>query len=135
MANKNKWIAISALAGFVLLGVAAVKHPSQKERNLKVLPKDISDARLDSFMNVYTVALGEDCKFCHSPAKNLNFGAKDSLDFVSDANPMKENARDMMRMVIDINKNYFYYDKNQRPEYLHTISCKNCHQGHALPPD
>jgi hypothetical protein len=86
-------------------------------------------------MHTYNVALGVDCKFCHQPFNSLIFGAADSIDFVSDKNPMKENARDMMRMVIDINKRYFYYDTLQRPEYLHTITCKNCHQGHEIPPD
>lgn len=133
MPHKNKLLAVFALAVFVMLGVAAVHNPFQKERNLKVLPKDISDSKLDSIMQTYNVALGVNCKFCHTPA--LVFGYKDSLDYVSDKEPMKENARDMMRMVIDINKRYFYYDTLQRPEYLHTITCKSCHQGHEIPPD
>jgi hypothetical protein len=135
MLHKNKLIAFFALSAFVMLGVAAVKLPLQKERNLKVLPQDISDVKLDSIMQSYNIALGVDCKFCHQPFNNLIFGAKDSIDFVSDKNPMKENARDMMRMVIDINKRYFYFDTLQRPEYLRTITCKNCHQGHEIPPD
>lgn len=135
MPHKNKLLTFFVLTAFIILGVAAVQHPLQKERNLKVLPKDISDSRLDSFMQVYTAALGVDCKFCHQPYNGLIFGARDSIDFASDNNPMKENARDMMRMVIDINKKYFYYDTLQRPEYLHTITCKNCHQGHEIPPD
>jgi hypothetical protein len=40
-----------------------------------------------------------------------------------------------MRMVIDINSKYFYFDPAQKPEYLHTVTCKNCHQGKALPPE
>lgn len=135
MFHKNKLLAFSALAAFVMLGVAAVHYPFQKERNLKVLPKDISDAKLDSIMQTYNVALGVDCKFCHQPFNSLIFGAKDSIDFASDKNSMKENARDMMRMVIDINKRYFYYDTLQRPEYLRTITCRSCHQGHEIPPD
>ena len=118
------------LMAFVIIGVAAVRLPLRKERNLKVLPKDISDEKLDSIMKTYTVALGVECKFCHSPV----IGFPDSLDYVLDKEPMKENARDMMRMVIDINTRYFYFDSTQRPEYLHTITCKNCHQGHPLPP-
>ena len=119
------------LMAFVIIGVAAVRLPPGKERNLKVLPKDISDEKLDSIMKTYNVALGVECKFCHSPVKDF----PDSLDYVSDKEPMKENARDMMRMVIDINSRYFYFDSTQRPEYLHTITCKNCHQGNPLPPE
>lgn len=130
MLHKKKIVIMLFMMAFVIIGAAAVKNPVQKERNLKVLPKDISDKKLDSIMNTYSVALGVDCKFCHSPV----IGFPDSLDFVSDKEPMKENARDMMRMVIDINSKYFYYDKTQKPEYLNTITCINCHQGHPLPP-
>ena len=131
MLHKKKIIVFAALSVFVLLGIAAVKPPFQKERNLKVLPKDISDAKLDSIMQTYNIALGVKCNFCHVPVKDI----KDSLDYASDAEPMKENARDMMRMVIDINKNNFYFDKNERPEYLHVVSCKTCHRGEHFPPE
>ena len=131
MLQKKKTLTLVSLLAFVIIGVAAVTIPLRKERNLKVLPKDISDEKLDSIMKTYTVALGVECKFCHSPV----IGFPDSLDYVADKEPMKENARAMMRMVIEINSKYFYFDSTQRPEYLHVISCKNCHQGHALPPE
>ena len=115
----------------VVISVAATKAPYVKERNLKVLPKDISDAKLDSIMQTYNVALGVKCKFCHVPMKNM----ADSLDYASDAEPMKKNARDMMTMTININKTMFYFDKNERPEYLHTVTCKTCHRGEAFPED
>lgn len=131
MFTKKKTLTLGSFMVFVIIGVAAVQVPLQKARNLKVLPKDISDEKLDSIMKTYTVGLGVDCKFCHSPV----IGFPDSLDYVSDKEPMKENARDMMRMVIEINSKYFYFDRTQRPEYLHTISCKNCHLGQPLPPE
>ena len=131
MRKNIKWKIMAALIAFVLLGVAAVRAPFQKERNLKVLPKDISDAKLDSIMQTYNVALGVKCEFCHVPVK----GFKDSLDYVSDAEPMKENARKMMSMVIDINKNNFWFNKNERPEYLRTVTCKTCHRGEPFPPE
>ena len=130
MFQKKKIVTLASMLAFVIIGVAAVTIPLGKERNLKVLPKDISDEKLDSIMKTYTVALGVECKFCHSPVIVFT----DSLDYESDKEPMKENARGMMRMVIDINSRYFYFDSTQRPEYLHTITCKNCHQGHPLPP-
>ena len=140
MVHKKKIIVFASLSLFVLLGVAAVKPPSlkngssgqvQKERNLKVLPKDISDAKLDSIMQTYNIALGVKCNFCHVPVKNI----KDSIDYVSDAEPMKEEARKMMRMVIDINKKNFHYNKEDRPEYLHVVTCKTCHRGEPFPPE
>jgi hypothetical protein len=127
MASSRKWMILGIIATIVSAGVAAVNP--YKERNLKVLPKDISDQKLDSIMHSYNKALGVECNFCHSPVQNF----KDSLDYASDKEPMKENARDMMRMVIDINKNHFWFDKNERPEYLHTVTCITCHRGHEMP--
>lgn len=126
MKNKLFIVAISIIA-FAAIGMTLPYHHSE---NLKVLPKDISDAKLDSIMQSYTEALGVQCSFCHAPANNTT----DSLDFVSDSQPMKDNARGMMRMVIDINKTYFYFDKNIRPEYLNVVHCKTCHKGEPIPP-
>ena len=128
---KKKIIVTAILVAIVSLGVAAVTAPKNKFRNLKVLPKDISDAKLDSIMQTYNIALGVKCNFCHVPVKNIT----DSLDYASDKEPMKENARDMMRMVIDKNKKYFNFDNNQQPEYLNTVTCKTCHRGEPFPPE
>jgi len=131
MLHKKKLLIFSALSAFVILGVAAVKAPFQKERNLKVLPKDIPDAKLDSIMQTYNKALGVKCDFCHVKVKSII----EDIDFASDAEPMKENARKMMEMVIDINKKNFHFDKNVRPEYLNTVTCKTCHRGEPFPPE
>jgi hypothetical protein len=135
MLNKKKILTIGALCLFVMLGVAAVKAPSQKPRNLKVLPQDISDARLDSIMHTYNKALGVNCAFCHVKPR-FNIGGKDSLDYFSDAEPMKENARKMMEMTIHINKTYFDFNNSGRPAYLlNVVSCKTCHKGEPFPPE
>jgi hypothetical protein len=134
MMYKNKLLAFSGLLGFVMFGVTAVNTTKQKERNLKVLPKDISDAKLDSIMHSYNKALGVTCNFCHEKQVPA-FGSKDTLDYASDKNSMKENARDMMRMTIEMNTKYFYFDKNQKPEYLTTITCMMCHKGEPMPPE
>lgn len=128
---SKKTITLFVLSALVILGVAAVKAPSGPHRNLQVLPKDISEQKLDSIMESYTKALGVGCSFCHSEVKNF----PDSLDFAIDEKPMKEDARKMMRMTIEINKNNFYYDKTERPEYLKVVTCKTCHRGEAYPAD
>lgn len=136
MLHKTKMTTLFALTLFVLLGAAA-SLPQKRARNLKVLPKDISDRMLDSIMQTYNKALGVSCDFCHNQAKALfpipGKPAADSIDFALD-NEMKENARRMMRLNIEINKTYFYYDTASRPEYLKVITCKTCHRGHIFPP-
>lgn len=127
MKTNKMFIVAFCIIAFFGIGMG---FPYHKERNLKVLPKNISEAKLDSIMESYTVALGVKCNFCHVPVKNT-----DSLDFVSDAEPMKENARRMMRMTIELNKNYFYFDTAIRPEYLNVVTCKTCHRGEPFPPE
>ena len=119
----------SILSLSVVALLAATRIPQTGERNLKVLPKDISDEKLDSIMHSYNKALGVSCNFCHVAYE----GFTDSLNFASDKDPMKENARDMMRMVRDINSKYFYFDKTQNPEYLNTVTCITCHRGEVFP--
>ena len=113
---------------FVSLGVAATRTPG----NLKVLPPDISNEMLDSIMHSYNKALNVTCAFCHAPAKSDESG---NLNYESDENPMKEQARKMMRLTISINKNYFYYDSTRRPEYLKVVTCMTCHRGDPMPAD
>ncbi len=117
------------MIGFVVLGAAFSTRQPGKHKNLQILPQDISDQKLDSIMESYNVALGVNCKFCHVPYKNF----PDSLDFASDAEPMKEEARKMMRLTIYINKTWFYYDSSKRPEYLNVVHCNTCHRGEAFP--
>ncbi|MGZ8549994.1 MAG: c-type cytochrome [Chitinophagaceae bacterium] len=126
---KKQIITITALTFLVIAGVAAVHAPGGEHKNLKVLPQDISKQKLDSIMESYTKALGIGCSFCHTEVKNF----PDSIDYVSDINPMKENAREMMRMTILINKTYFHFDKNEKPEYLKVVNCKTCHRGEPYP--
>lgn len=129
--NRKKSLTMLALGAMVFAGVAAVKPPYQKERNLKVLPQDISDQKLDSFMHSYNRALGVECGFCHA---GIN-GNKNNLDFASDNEPMKENARNMITMMMDINKRYFWYDTTKAPAYLNAVACYTCHRGQEMPPD
>jgi energy-converting hydrogenase Eha subunit E len=131
MPNKKKIITLSGLVIFVISGIAAVQAPAIQKRNLKVLPADISEAKLDSIMQTYNKALGVECGFCHIKKKVF----PGDMDYASDAEPMKENARNMMKMVIEINSKHFYFDKKTRPEYLNTITCKTCHRGEPFPPE
>lgn len=128
---QKKLFAIALLTLIMLIGVAASHAPVNTARNLKVLPADISEQRLDSIMQSYNKALGVSCDFCHSKSKL--FGVKDGLDYALDGEPMKENARDMMRMTIEINKNHFYYDKSKQPYMLNTVTCITCHRGEPYP--
>ena len=124
----NKLFVVAAgISAFVAVGMTI---PYKKERkNLKVLPKDISDAKLDSIMQSYNVALGVDCNFCHAPAKDN----ERKLDFVSDEKPEKAIARSMMKLTVKINKKYFGAKHAVITDSTMAITCITCHHGTPHP--
>jgi hypothetical protein len=132
MISRQQVITLTILFLLVISGVAATRRGKNKPKNLKVLPKDISDQRLDSIMHTYNKALGVNCAFCHTP---YNKSFPDSLNYELDENPMKEEARKMIKLTIQLNKDYFYFDTLQRPEYLKVVTCFTCHRGDPFPAD
>lgn len=124
MPYKKTIFALLVIILFAAAGSANALY--KKQRNLKVLPQDITEEALDSIMQSYNKALGVCCEFCHAK-KN------DQTDFASDDNPVKEVARKMLTMTIDINKKYFNTDPKIHPAYLNTVKCYTCHKGDAYP--
>ena len=125
---KNKVVAILGLAAFVFIGIAASKPSGNNERNLKVLPKDISNADLDSVMDGYSKALNVGCDFCHAENKT-----KTDIDFASDDKPEKEITRMMMKLTATINKDYFDYTIVYKAGETMAVSCYTCHDGFPRP--
>jgi len=137
MAGNKKSLTFLALISFAVMATADTISSGGKYKNLKILPQDISEVKMDSIMKSYTVALKVACDFCHVPAKKDMFSITSTpvtgeIDYALD-NPMKENARKMMRMTIEINKNYFHYDSLAKPVYLNVVSCNTCHRGSPYP--
>jgi hypothetical protein len=125
---KNKAVAILGLAAFVFMGIAASRPVGNKERNLKVLPKDISDTDLDSVMEGYSKALNVKCDFCHAENKD-----KTDIDFASDDKPEKEITRIMMKLTAAINRDYFDYTILYKAGETMAVSCYTCHDGFPRP--
>jgi photosynthetic reaction center cytochrome c subunit len=103
-----------ALPLFML--ASAPQDPPQKKgppapKNLKVLP---ADTNIGMTMRAFTVALGQQCTFCHLPP-----------DFASDENPKKITARHMIQMVNEINAKF--------PDGKAHVSCYTCHRGGTVP--
>ena len=113
------------MAGLVTMISAGL--PSQtKFINLKILPKNISEAELDKVMDDFKIALGVDCNYCHTKKTTV-----DELDFASDKKSEKEIARKMMLMTTNINKKYF--DFNKAKSNIQAITCYTCHRGDPRP--
>src|SRR5688572_1983640 len=127
---KNRAVVILGLIAFVFFGIAASKPSlTDAERNLKVLPKDISNADLDSVMDVYYRQLKLCCDFCYAQCKTK----KDNIDFASDDKPEKEITRQMMRMTAAINKDFFDYTIVYKASETMAVSCYTCHDGFPRP--
>jgi len=151
--KKSLLVILSCIASVIIFqAFTTLYQPPFK--NLQILPKDISDHDLDSVMHHFTAALGVRCNFCH-----VRNEAARQMDFASDDKPEKNIARKMMRMAIDINKNYFkgmdmdmdhHMDSSMQKNMDHpamdtstnigdakymlqSVTCYTCHRGDAHP--
>ena len=129
---KKKIIVILSLAGFIVLGIAASKPPADPSyKNLKVLPKNIKPATMDSVMHEFEIGLGVECDFCHVKSKDNN-----DFDFASDDNPQKLIARKMIDMTNKINEKFFESKSKYGEENaLIEIRCITCHHKTPHPGD
>jgi hypothetical protein len=129
MKNNKKNVAILGVVVFVIAGIAASKPPKEF-KNLKVLPKNISEKTLDTVMNEFTKALKVECDFCHvKPADSTA-----EWDMASDAKPEKNVARKMITMSNTINKDFFNATTKYGDEdALLEIHCVTCHRGQPHP--
>lgn len=111
-------ISFAAFAGTFLATSGSTQTQTvtagQKFKSIKVL-NDMPADQLGKVMNLMTASLGVQCKYCH---------ASNDADFEKEGFEHKDAARAMLKMVFDINKNYF----EGRPE----VTCNTCHraQGH-----
>ena len=127
--RKNLYLVTLGLAVFVIAGSAFSPSVNFQKRNLKVLPKNISNEKLDSIMNSFERALGVKCNFCHVKSK-LD---PEKLEYDSDDKPEKEIARKMMIMTDEINKKYFNFNETEDPEIIQSVLCITCHRGEPHP--
>jgi hypothetical protein len=103
------------------------RGPRPNPTNLKVLPKNITGDEINKLMHQYESDLGVDCEFCHArnPETRRN-------DFPSDANPLKDSARIMIKMTDDLNTKYLtQIIGDHKPDV--PITCGTCHRGMAHP--
>lgn len=123
------------MAAFPLAAQTSANSNVQRHRerprptNLQVLPKDISTQDLIATMHGYEHALGVECSFCHAQNPQTH-----RLDFASDANPHKNTARIMIRMVNEINTKYLATADGDAPADMKQATCGTCHRGNKMPP-
>ena len=117
---------IIIVAVTIVAQTSAQQKEEWKPKNLKVLPKNISDEEIHAVMRGYSKSLGVRCGFCH---KN-DGGQHPNWDFASDEKKEKLTARKMIKMVDAINKKYLAKIGEGRFE---KITCVTCHMGSTQP--
>jgi tetratricopeptide (TPR) repeat protein len=100
----------------------------EKPKNLQVLPKDWPGSRLRPVMVGFARALGVRCSYCHKGEEGKPLS---TYDFVSDENPNKNRAREMYRMLGDIEDHL----KKIEPSADKRVNmwCHTCHHGRPRP--
>ena len=100
---NRKLMVVIGLFLIIMVAIAATTPPPNKNNfiNLKVLPQDISKDVLMKIMKEFNSSLGVHCNYCHAEKDTAHH-----LDFASDSNHVKDGARYMMKMTMQINKEY-----------------------------
>ncbi|MBS1502823.1 MAG: c-type cytochrome [Bacteroidetes bacterium] len=129
---SSKFKVIAFLCGLVTMMTAATtigKPADGNFTNLQVLPKDIDKATMNKIMvGEFEDALGVSCRFCHAPNKD-----GDGLNYASDAKPEKQIARRMLRMTLNLNRDYFKIDTPMVGTDNIVVTCNTCHKGETFP--
>ncbi|MEO6915320.1 MAG: c-type cytochrome [Chitinophagaceae bacterium] len=126
--RKSFWVTL-LISAFVCCSLAFAPTADPPYKNLKILPKNITKPELDSLMKSFTKSLGVKCDFCHAKREDGGEG----LDFASDKEEAKSEARSMMKMTAKINKKFFHV---KNASGLHTkleVTCYTCHHGQGHP--
>lgn len=108
-------------------------------KNLQVLPKDMSRQQVTAIMQSFTAALGVRCEHCHiedknapPPAAGAPAGRGPTLDHAADDKETKKIAREMLKMVNDINTKYLPLTGRTTAD-RDKVSCETCHHGLSKP--
>jgi len=100
------------------------EHP----QNIKVLPSDIKPQELRAAMHEFTEGLGVRCNYCHVGEEGKPFT---EWDFKSDDKQTKQTAREMIRMVYDIDEHLAKITPSGDTRV--NVMCYTCHHGRPRP--
>lgn len=131
--GKNFLVTVGLFSAVVFVSTTSMQQSKpvedKKFKNLKVLPKNITDKQLDAVMENWEHSLGVRCGFCHVRNEETK-----KMDWALDGKPEKEMAREMYRMTANINKKYFKAGKDSVGMVMDMgVNCNMCHRGTAHP--
>ncbi len=112
----------------VLCGQVTGKWPPDSLVNTKVIPHNTPVMQVVGAMRNITQGLGVRCPFCHVGEEGKSL---ETFDFPSDKKRTKLVARQMMRMVAEINSRLDTIP--ERPAAKVEVTCRTCHRGISRP--
>ena len=122
--HKVVWLALACAA--IVGSAQLLAQGGAAPRNLRVLTPDVDIQRV---MTRFNAALGVQCAYCHV-----------ANDMASDANPKKDVARNMLRMMQLVAERFPDSGNDFRnsrylpfPEGKQYVTCFTCHHGAAMP--
>lgn len=107
---------------------AAGRFPPDSLINVQVFPRTTPVAEVTAAMRSFANGLGVRCQFCHVGEEGMPL---DRFDFASDEKRTKLVARQMMRMVQEINRRLDTLPGRAAAGL--EVSCATCHRGVSTP--
>jgi hypothetical protein len=122
---KSIALAFSIVALFLIFDSRSASKAQSQEKTVEQVDKNIKvltgmpQSQLIPVMNFFSASMGRRCNYCH-------VNNQGQWDYASDAKPEKTAAREMIKLVMDINKT------TERLK-LDPVSCYTCHRGRTSP--
>lgn len=110
------------------VGQAGSGWPPDSLRNTQVIPRSTPVIRVIGMMRNFAGDLGVRCQFCHIGTEGEPLA---TFDFATDQKRTKLVARQMMRMVEEINRRLDTLPAGGSPEPA--VTCRTCHHGVSRP--
>ncbi|HEU4569167.1 MAG TPA: c-type cytochrome [Gemmatimonadales bacterium] len=121
------------LTAFVLAAPLAAqgtpgRFPPDSLVNTQVIPRGTPVREVLNTMRGFSGALGVRCNFCHVGQEGASLA---TYDFGSDRKGTKQIARQMMRMVAEVNRRLDTLPGHAADDPR--VTCRTCHRGVSLP--
>jgi Photosynthetic reaction centre cytochrome C subunit len=122
------WYSCFVFVSSALTAQPPGKFPPDSLVNTRVIPKSTPVSQVTGQMRNITAALGVRCHFCHVGQEGQPLG---QFDFATDEKRTKLVAREMMRMVQEINRRLDSLPSRATPALQ--VTCEMCHRGVSRP--
>lgn len=120
--------ALATLTVATLPAQVTHKFPPDSLLNTRVIPRATPPLQVIGTMRNFAGNLGVRCQYCHEGTEGQDLA---EFDFASDAKRTKRTAREMMKMVAEVNRRLDSLPERQAPSVQ--VTCATCHRGVARP--